>query len=192
MRATIVGVLVVLSLAGCNESEKQAAQLTDQQLAQLVLQQSDVGRGYQEFANGRTGRLELHPALEGQRRRFGRQDGWTVRYRPVRRGSHGPLTVVSTVDVFSADSGAKDFFDAAGERDLQTGVRAVPTERLGDESRGLVSAQSAPGSFRYVLLSWRKGRIVSTVAVTGLVPQPTLSAVTALGRRQERRIEAAL
>jgi hypothetical protein len=191
MRATIAGVFVVLSLAGCDESDKPATRLSEQQLGQLVLQQSDVGPRYQEFANGRTSRLELHPALDGQPGRFGRQNGWTVRYRPIRPAARGPLTIVSTVDAFSAPSGAKDFFEAAGKRDLQTGTRTVPIAKLGDESRGLETAQAAPGSFRNVLLRWRKGRIVSTVAVTGLAPRPTLSEVTVLGRRQERRIEAA-
>jgi hypothetical protein len=159
-----------------------------------VLQQSDVGPGYQQFAEGRTGRVELSSALEGDPRRFGRQDGWTARYRSVSK-RRGLLTLFSTVDVFGATSGAEDFYDTtrkrADESGKLTGIVATEAPSLGDESFAVATERSRRGAFKYFVYTWRRGRYVAMVAASGISPQPTAGAVTGLARKQANRIDAA-
>lgn len=191
--ATIAIALATLVMAGCRDEKKAGKPLSDSELQRLVLQAGDLGKRYQEFASGRTLRVELSPALEGEIARFDRQDGWTARYRKVGTGTgKGPLTVVSTIDTFAAPSGAADFFDAVEKQDERTGADAglAPVEipRLGDESRGAASARTGSRRVRYVTILWREGRFVAAVSASGLGKSPSLEEILALARRQHRRL----
>jgi hypothetical protein len=191
MRVTATAVLVraVLALAACGGSGGK--KLSDRQLAKLVLQPSDLPSGYDRFAEGATRHAELEPVLHGDESRFSRQGGWTARYRTTGSSQRGPLTVVSTVDVFSDASGAGKFLAALRKYDATTGaasgLKEVRVQEVGDETHAVATARATRGSIRYFIVAWRDGRIVGGVSASGFAERLGLGDVVALVRRQEKR-----
>jgi hypothetical protein len=183
--------VAALVLGGCGGGS--AKRLADRELANLVLQSSDLSRRYSVFAAGKETHGELAPALRGDEHRFGRQGGWVARYRTTSRSpAHGALTLVSTADVFAGSSAAGKYFGAVRKYDQQTapatGLKDEPIPRVGDEARAVASPPGPPRSVRIFVVTWRDGRIVATVSATGFARSLRLADVLALVRRQESRI----
>ncbi len=181
-------------LAACGT--QAAKPLPHDRLQSLVLQPSDLSPTLSRFSFGRELRSEQSPVFSGDPSRFGRQGGWIARYR--RRGNpkaHGPLTIVSAVEMFGRSAGASQYLGAQEKREKTSasaaGLKEVSTPSIGAESHALASARAPRGSVRYVVVTWRNGRFVGSVAASGYAELMSARDVLALARSQEKRLERA-
>ena len=70
-------------------------------------------------------------------------------------------------------------------------MKRVDVRKLGDELQAEATASSSPGSVRSVTITWRAGRFVAGLSASGLDPDPSIEAATALARKQLARIQRA-
>jgi hypothetical protein len=189
--AVAVFVVVALASGGCGDSSGE--NLSENELAKLVVQPSDVPR-LSRFQNEREIMSQQSPVLGRDPHRFGRQNGWVARYRRP-RGSNGPLILASGVDMFAKRSGASDFFgkvtkvneaNAAG-----SGMKSADGDDLGDERQVLATPSGRPGSVRFVLAVWRTGRFVGSISASGYSGRISSDDVVALAKRADRRLATA-
>jgi hypothetical protein len=197
MRGAVVAALLLsipaVVLGGCG-SGSSGKKLSDRELARLVLQSADL-HGFDRFSFGPEVTSELSPVLGRDPVKFGRQSGWTARYRRVGRGGRGPLTVTSSVEVFGSAGGAAKYLHAVAENQKQTnaagGLKELDPSGMGDEAIGATTAMPPPGSVRSVLVTWREGRFVSSLAAIGFAQRMPVSDVVALAHEQEDRLARA-
>ncbi len=194
MRAAAAIGLVACALVLVACGGRAAKPLSDDQLQSLVLQPSDLPSQLARFSFEREIRSEQDAVLGGDPTRFGRQGGWVARYR--RRGNpraQGPLTVVSTVEMFGRSASASRYLGAQEEREKTSaptaGLKKVSVPSIGAESHALASARAPRGSVRYVVVTWRDGRFVGSVAASGYAELMSVLDVVALARSQEKRVE---
>jgi hypothetical protein len=188
---TAVLAAAALAASGCGSSG--AKELPERELAKLVVQPGDVP-GMGRFANGREILAEQSPVLGRDPHKFGRQNGWIVRYRRA-RGSNGPLILPSGVETFGKSSGASKFFDEVtklNERNAAgSGMKQADGDDLGDERRVLSTKPGRPDSVRFVVTVWRTGRIVGSISASGYSGRMSSDDVVALAKRQDQRLAAA-
>jgi hypothetical protein len=186
----LVACALVLPACGATHTAKP---LSDEQLQTLVLQSDDLSPSMARFSFEHELRSEQSPVLAGDPSRFDRQDGWVARYR--RRGNpriQGPLTVVSTIEMFARPAGASQYLDAVEKRDEEVaptgGLKEVIFPTIGSNSHTLASAHTPRGSVRYVVVTWRDGRFVGSVSASGYAELMSIADVVALARSQERLV----
>lgn len=178
-----------MTLAGCGSS---GATIPKAKLSKLVLQQSDLPKGFATFTFG----AQVSADQTGARsdpQRFGRTGGWIGRYH--RGGSprtSGPLVVSSRVDLFKDAGGAK--------RDLQLyrdqlqrlgGSKPIDAGRLGDEALGVTTLQRGALSVRNYAIAWRESNATAELELNGFEGKLTLTEALALARKQEARLREA-
>ncbi len=161
-------------------------------LAQLVLQPSDLTAAFTRFDVGRQVRADLPSGPRGDPRRFGREDGWKARYR--RAGSpntRGPLVVESRVDIFESEQGAGEDLEAHRAAESTSGSsQSLADPAIGDAAFASTILQGAAGSrVRFYLIAWRDENVTASVFVNGFDGKISLAEALALARRQQRRIE---
>jgi hypothetical protein len=180
-------------MAGCSGGD--GTTIPRDRLARLVLQPSDLPRGYSEFDSGRQVRADAHPGPREDRERFGRVDGWKARYRWVgARSAHRPVVLESRADLFENGAGAKK--DLGAYRDeLEapppgSGARVTELDspKLGDDA---IAFRSKQGSLVLVTVAWRRANATASVLAEGFVGRLEPRDVYALARRQARHLDRA-
>ena len=68
-------------------------------------------------------------------------------------------------------------------------MKKISVPSIGAESHVLASARAPRASVRYVVVSWRDGRFVGSVAASGYAELMSVRDVVALARSQEKRVE---
>ena len=199
--------LVLAALAGCGGSDDPDQLGSDVTPNQLVLQLSDVPRGYTVGddsscdESGAPGSGSI--SVEGGTPRYRelilaeRPSGCYMQLERLYDGADPPR-IDSMALVFAADEGAEAGFDIAdevlayvtGEEDLRPAPLAV---ELGDEAKAfstddaLVEGETGqPGG----AIVWRDGPVLAAVLTGGIGGQAGKRATLALAERQQRRIEA--
>src|SRR5436190_19930597 len=173
-------------LAGCGSS---GPTIPKAKLSKLVLQTSDLPKGFSAFYFGR----QLSAGQTGARsdpKRFGRIDGWIGRYN--RGGSPktpGPLVVASRVDLFKDAGGAKKDFALYPGQLGQPGAKKVAVGKLGDESSGVMMIRTGPATVRSYAIAWREANATAELEANGF--KLTLPGVLALARKQDARLRTA-
>jgi hypothetical protein len=177
-----------LALAGCG-SGSSGPTIPKSKLSKLVLQTSDLPKGFAAFYFGR----QLSADQTGARsdpKRFGRIDGWIGRYN--RGGSPktlGPLVVASRVDLFKDAGGAKKDFGLYPQQLEQPGAKKVDVGKLGDEASGVVTVRTGAAPVQSYAIAWRRANATAELEANGF--RLTLPEVLALARRQDGRLQAA-
>jgi hypothetical protein len=177
----------VAALAGCGSSGGPA--IPKSKMSKLVLQPSDLPRGFSAFYFGK----QLTTDQTGARadpRRFGREGGWIGRYN--RGGSpktNGPLVVVSRVDVFGNAGGAKKDFALYPHQLEQAGANKIDVGRLGDGAFGVAAIQTGAVTVRSYAIAWRQDNATAELEANGF--RLTTPQVLALARKQETRLRQA-
>ena len=181
-----VALAATFLLAGCGSS---GSTIPKAKLSKLVLQTSDLPKGFSAFYLGR----ELSADQTGARsdpKRFGRIDGWIGRYN--RGGSPktpGPLVVASRVDLFKDAGGAKKDFALYPGQLGQPGAKKVAVGKLGDESSGVVMIRTGPATVRSYAIAWRQDNATAELDANGF--RLTTPEVLALARKQQVRLRDA-
>jgi hypothetical protein len=185
-----LALLVVLVTTGCMSDSSSGT--SRDELATLVLQQSDLTPVFALFDEGRQVRADLPTGARADPTRFGRVEGWKARYR--RSGTpqtSGPLVVESRVDLFDSSGGAADELDAFKlEQEAAEGTRLLEAPALGDEV--FVATLTQPGAssrVRFYLVAWREGDVAASLSVNGFDGKLTLEQALELARKQQRRIQ---
>jgi hypothetical protein len=177
-----------LALAGCG-SGSSGPTIPKSKLSKLVLQTSDLPKGFAAFYFGR----QLSADQTGARsdpKRFGRIDGWIGRYN--RGGSPktlGPLVVASRVDLFKDAGGAKKDFGLYAQQLEQPGAKKVDVGKLGDEASGVATVRTGAAPVQSYAIAWRRANATAELEANGF--RLTLPEVLALARRQDGRLQAA-
>ena len=195
MRSAASGfVLLSLLLPACSGGAE--ARVERGEIARLVLQRSDLSRGWFEFGFRPQATADAPPGTRSDPSRFGRQGGWIARYRRrVAPTARGPHLIESRVDLFGEPDGARQDLEALAD-ELERGAVAeqrVDSPRLGDEAIASTTVQrSLFGDVRYYTVVWRQANVVASVLVNGFGRRISLADAVSVARKQERRIERAL
>lgn len=182
----MLGLAVV---AGCGSSSK----LPHTKLDRLVLEQRDLPKAFAAFANGPTAMLDTHGTPRADPQRFGREAGWVARFnRPGSTATKGALVVVSTVDVFDSEDGARRDFDAYG-RQFKGQIanrlaRSLAVRDLGDEAAALTSVSAGPTRVRTFVIYWRHRNGTASVTANGFDRNLSFADALALARRQQEKL----
>lgn len=176
----------VLVLTGCGSSAKT---IPAKKLSQLVLQRTDLPRGFTAFYLG--------PQLSGDQtgargdpRRFRRTGGWIGRYH--RGGSpktKGPLVVASRVDLFKNAGGAKRDFQLYPQQLEQAGAKQIDVGKLGDQAVGVLVVGTGAVTVRNYAIAWRERNATAELELNGF--KLTLQEALALARKQAARLRDA-
>jgi hypothetical protein len=192
-RALVALVVVVAGCAG-GDGDEQAVPATKMRL--VVLQPADLSKAFVRFDQGPVRLADTPPGPRGDPERFGREGGWKARYRrPGSPATKGPLVVESRIDLFEGEDGAKSEFDAYREElESEAGGagRWLDVPRIGDDAQAVTSGSGIANSVRVFRLVWRDGNVTAAIAVNGFEGKLRLADVLELGRKQQRRIAAAL
>jgi hypothetical protein len=196
-RGRALAALVVV-VAGCagggGDGDEQAVPATRMRL--VVLQPADLSKAFVRFDEGPVRLADTPPGPRGDPERFGREGGWKARYRrPGSPGTEGPLVVESRIDLFDGEEGAKSEFDAYRdelEREAGGSGRWLDVPRIGDDALAATSGSGLANSVRVFRLVWRDGNATASIAANGFEGRLRLADVLKLGRKQQRRIAAAL
>ena len=197
MRTTAATLVAVVVLAGgCGHGGHGA--ISSQRVASLVVARRDLPRGFELYQQGKITRFDVGTGPRADLTRFGREDGWRADYR--RQGSavtRGPVLVVSMVDVFRDDGGAKRDLGAY-RQELESTVssfsgsaRMLRLRGLGDESAGMTQLQSGSPGVRYFTLAWRRANATAAVVVSGFEGKLFLAEALKLARAQDARLRRA-
>ena len=189
--------LVVIALVACGGDA--ADRLSEEDLPSLVLQPSDLPGPFIRFDAGEIGFTDIQPGARGDERRFGRKGGWKARYRrPGSAETAGPLVVVSMVDLFEDEDGARrdlDAYESELTEDLgdRRGTKEVAPPNVGQGAvavtRGTLGGSAG---IRYVSVAWRQANATAFVSASGFERKFAMRDALALVRAQERRIRRAL
>ena len=186
-RALLLVLAVCVALqVGCGSS---GPTIPKAKLSRLVLQKSDLPKGFSAFYLGR----QLSADQTGARsdpKRFGRIDGWIGRYN--RGGSPktpGPLVVASRVDLFKDTGGAKKDFALYPGQLEQPGAKKIDVGKFGDEASGVVMIRTGPATVRSYAIAWRQDNATAELEANGF--KLTLPGVLALARKQDARLRTA-
>jgi hypothetical protein len=192
------GALAALAavVAGCagGDGDEQAVPATKMRV--VVLQPADLSKAFVRFDEGPVRLADTPPGPRGDPQRFGREGGWKARYRrPGSPATEGPLVVESRIDLFDGEEGAKSEFDAYREElESEAGGagRLLDVPRIGDDALAATSGSGIPNSVRVFRLVWRDANATASIAANGFEGRLRLADVVELGRKQQRRIAAAL
>jgi hypothetical protein len=190
LRALSAWVALGLMLSGCTGGEEAA--ITVAELPSLVLQPEDVSAEFVRFDEGRQTRADLRPGPRRDADRFGRVAGWKARYRtPGSEETEGPLVVVSMVDLFEEEEGARRDLEAH-EAELETQGELVEVPKVGEESRAMTILQESQlADVRFYAIVWRRENVTASVLVQGFEGKIELADALGLARKQDGRIARA-
>jgi hypothetical protein len=192
-RALAALAVVVAGCAG-GDGDDQAVPATKMRL--VVLQPADLSKAFVRFDEGPVRLADTPSGPRGDPQRFGREGGWKARYRrPGSPATEGPLVVESRIDLFDGEEGAKSEFDAYREELEREAGAAAPwldVPRIGDDALAATSGSGIANSVRVFRLVWRDGNATASIAANGFEGRLRLADVLELGRKQQRRIAAAL
>jgi hypothetical protein len=186
-KALALGVLAA-ALAGCG-SGSSGPTIPKSKLSTLVLQRSDLPRGFAAFYFG----PQLSADQTGARSdpgRFGRLGGWIGRYN--RGGSPktpGPLVAASRVDLFNDAGGAKKDFALYPGQLEQPGAKKIDVGKLGDEAVGVEMVRTGAVSVRSYAIAWRQDNATAELELNGF--RLTRAEALALVRDQSARLRRA-
>jgi len=210
--------LVLLACGGESEDgDLTVPDVSDEQLAQMVLEQSQLGEGYAGFEPALS-RLEtreqraVHVTEDEAKdlERFGELKTYEQRYSRVEALAEGtgPVSAGTTVFVFEGVNGASSYLDddvadLEGQVGKELGLTKIQTverfalDAVGDESLGLrliVLTLTEDGWVtRYHTLAWfREGHILVLVTLARLDNSDVRAEAEALARRLDERIQAVL
>ena len=188
----MIALLAALVLPGCGHD---GATIPRERLSRLVLQPTDLPRGFSSFDEGKQVRADAHPGPREDPKRFGRVDGWKARYRWVGdRSARRPLVVESRADLFEDDGGAGEDLDAYREElespPAGSGLRVTSFEppKLGDGDA--VGFRARQGQLLFVTIAWRRANATASVRADGFAGRMKVADAVALARRQARRLDA--
>ncbi len=185
-KALVLAVAVAAGLSACGSSE---ATIPAKKLSKLVLQRTDLPRGFSAFYLG----PQLSADQSGPRsdpKRFGRTGGWIGRYnRGGTPKTKGPLVVASRVDLFKNAGGAKRDFALYPGQLKQPGAKQVDVGKLGDQAVGVLLLRSGPVTVRSYSIAWREQNATAELELNGFML--TLPEALALAREQENRLRSA-
>lgn len=220
MTVVAASLLLVTACGGGGADQEDgivAGDISDEQLSQMVLSQSEWGDEYAalestgpslEDREQRTQHVSEDEAQDLER--FGElksyQDGYS-REEAFQEGT-GPLRVGTTVYLFKSGKGASDYLeddiaDLKGEVGKERGlitIRSVErfaVEGIGDESEGLQIISTYLTEYGMLavyqtMVSFREGGILAFVSVMRLDNTNMNIQVTALARKLDQRIWAVL
>jgi hypothetical protein len=184
-----LGGLLVLVLAGCGGGNN----VSQQDVAQLVLRSQDLPPVFSSFYNGALTRLDTMGTPRSDPTRFGRKAGWIARYnRGGTAATTGPLVVESRADVFGGAGGAKRDF-ALYRADLAKtpgDTHSVQVPKLGSETSAVTFTRPGQVTTRFYRIAWRDRNVTAALVVDGFDGKVTLGDAVALARKQERLIAA--
>jgi hypothetical protein len=210
--------LVLLACGGGSEDgDLTVPDVSDEQLVQMVLEQSELGEGYAGFEltlsrletrDQRAGHVDEDEAKDLER--FGELKTYEQRYsrdEALAEGT-GPVSVGTTVLVFESAKGASSYLDddiADLERKVgqQLGLTKIHTverfalDTVGDESLGLrlivLTLTETGWVSHYHTLAWfREGRILALVSLVRLDNSDVRTEIEALAHKLNQRIQAVL
>ncbi len=190
MRAVIAIILAAIMVGGC---AGDSGGISESALSTVVLQPADLPKPFQQFDEGRLGVAETTGSLRTDPVRFSRLDGWKARYRrPGTMATPGPLVIESRADLFEADEGAAQDFDAY-RKELEQAVQAtrgrlLASPELGSEAVAMTFREDRVRFFR---IAWRHANVTALLFVNGFDQRLELPDVLELARKQQRRLEAA-
>ena len=185
-----LALVVVLLATGCGSGGGGA--IPKGRLSSLVLQPSDLRKGYSEFANGPQARSDVHAGPRKDLQRFGRFGGWISRFSRVATSSTapGPLVVESRADLFPSTDGAKKDLSAYEEEygalPAELGVDRLEPPTVGDDA---IAFRFGHGSDRFIALAWREANATALVVIEGSAID--LAGAVELARRQQAHLEDA-
>lgn len=192
-RLTIISACV-LALAACDNADTISADSAKT----LVLSKRDLPADFASFAEGPTATLDTQGTPRADLQRFDRKSGWVARFnRPSSARTNGPVIVVSTVDVFGGEDGAKAdlgaFRQQFGEEIARrpAGARLVRVSALGDDVAAITSLQEGSPAVRFFTIAWRERNASASVTASGFADRIQLADVVRLARRQQQKLAAA-
>jgi hypothetical protein len=209
--------LLLVAACGDEGDGTIAGDISDEQLAQMALEQSELGDEYADFELALS-RLEtraqraVHVSEDENKdlERFGELKTYEERYsrdEALAEGT-GPVSVGTTVFVFEGAEGASSYLDDdIADLESQVGeelglstihtVERFALDSVGDESLGLrliVLTLEADGwATRYHTLAWfREDHILVLVSLVRLENSDVRADAAALAQRLDERIKAVL
>jgi hypothetical protein len=217
----VLALFLCLVLPACGdggeEGNLRVPDISDEQLALMVLEQSELGEEYAgfELALSRLETREQRSVHVGEDEakdleRFGELKTYEQRYSRDEALSEGtgPYRLGTTVFVFESVKGASSYLDddvadlerSAGEQGGLTQIHNVERfalDAVGDESLGLrmvVSSFTEEGWVsHYHTLAWfREGRILALVSLVRLDNSDARAEIEALAHKLDQRIQAVL
>lgn len=220
MSAFAAFLLLVAACGGEGGGEEDgitAGDISDEQLALMVLEQSELGEGYAGFEltlsrletrDQRAVHVDEDEAKDLER--FGELKTYEQRYsrdEALAEGT-GPVSVGTTVFVFESAKGASSYLDddvADLERKVgqQLGLTKIHTverfslDAVGDESLGLrlivLTLTETGWVSHYHTLAWfREGHILALVSLVRLDNSDVRAETEALAHKLDQRIQAVL
>lgn len=220
MSAFAAFLLLVAACGGEGGGEEDgitAGDISDEQLALMVLEQSELGEGYAGFEltlsrletrDQRAVHVDEDEAKDLER--FGELKTYEQRYsrdEALAEGT-GPVSVGTTVFVFESAKGASSYLDddvADLERKVgqQLGLTKIHTverfslDAVGDESLGLrlivLTLTETGWVSHYHTLAWfREGHILALVSLVRLDNSDVRAEAEALAHKLDERIQAVL
>ena len=162
-----------------------------QNLDKRVLQQRDMGAGFEAFNSGPQVQLDNQGTPRADPSRFGREGGWIARFhRGGSRRTRGPLVVESRVDVFKSSAGAEsDFAEYKVLLGDLPGARAIPAPQLGDQAAAVTFTQAGALPLRFYRIAWRYRNATASVTVEGFDTKIAEPDAVALARKQQARLQ---
>jgi hypothetical protein len=177
-RASALALLALL-LVGCSEDRRE---LSEQELARLVVLPADLPDDFVRFDEGRLARSDTPRG----------DQGWKARYRRAGGAkTTGALVVDSRVEVYEDGDAAGVGFDSyRGE--VPPAAESLPEPELGDEAYAATLLQEgASGGVRFFFVGWRSGEMTGTLSVSGFDGRVAVDDALVLARAQAGRIDAA-
>jgi hypothetical protein len=195
--------------------------ITDEELALMVLPQSELGPDYADFqrdedqsglkSNEQTIKDAFDPEDESSDvDQFGRLNGYGDEYSSLEAltDGQGVFLIATDVDLFEGPDGASgDFRDTIDDAKRQVGetsegvtfesAEEFVVSEIADESAGYVFRATATGDQNKITLQGttvglRRGRIIGSAIIVRLDDQDVGEEVTALARKLDERIQAVL
>jgi hypothetical protein len=181
--AASIGVLLLLGACGGGGDDPS---IHSAALPRVVLQAGDLTGPFTQFDGGEQTERDLRPETAANPTRFGRVGGWKARYRrPGTPATEGPLVVESKVDLFESSEGAdQDLASYVDELEFEE----IEAPSIGEETVALTIRQQ---TLRFFTVAWRFRNTTASITASGFDRRLTLGHVTALGHKQQRRLERA-
>ena len=203
MRAAVLVLCACLATlaAACGGSDGDSA--PDVAARSLVLTQQDVPPLY-ESNNSLSGPVSNEEVAVGRPEGYvdrleewGRVGGYSAQFVNDLEASPtkgvGQRSIDSLASVYEEEDGASESFAAGLQGYKDADFKPAGTIRLGDDARAFRGSATLQGkAVEYLVVTWRRGPIISSVVTSAPPRKVSLALVERLARKQDQRISREL